>query len=96
MAASWLYPIKIRVGKSASAIVTKATNYSTNPAKIRNKTAEEAIQDAIFGCTDYSKNSNKTDGGELVKGYACNPRTVAEEFLLAKKEYEYLTGRTKV
>ena len=32
-------------------------------------------------------------GGELVAGYACDPRTVDEEFLLAKREYDYITGR---
>ena len=43
--------------------------------------------------TDYASNPGKTEGGELVAGYACDPRTVDEEFLLAKREYDYITGR---
>jgi hypothetical protein len=43
--------------------------------------------------TDYASNPGKTEGGELVAGYACAPRTVDEEFLLAKREYDYITGR---
>ena len=40
-------------------------------------------------------NPDKTGGGQYVNGYACEPATAAEEFLLAKKEYIYLTGRTQ-
>lgn len=45
--------------------------------------------------TDYAMNPDKTEGGELVIGYACDPRTVDEEFFLAKREYEYITGRNQ-
>ena len=43
--------------------------------------------------TDYAENPDKTNGGELVVGYACDPRTADEEFLLSKREYEYRTAR---
>jgi hypothetical protein len=43
--------------------------------------------------TDYAENPDKTISGELVAGYACDPRTADEEFLLSKKEYEHITGR---
>ena len=43
--------------------------------------------------TDYAENPEKTNGKKFVKGYACDPKTVDEEFLLSKKEYEYITGR---
>jgi chaperonin cofactor prefoldin len=43
--------------------------------------------------TDYAKNPGKTEGGRLVAGYECAPRSADEEFLLAKKEYETNTGR---
>jgi hypothetical protein len=43
--------------------------------------------------TDYAENPDKTERGELVAGYACDPHTVDEEWMLAKREYEYLTGR---
>ena len=83
--------------KSKSKFITikEGTDYSMNPIKTVNKTAREAIEDAIKGGTDYSQNPEKTNGGELVKAYECDPRTVTEEFMLAKKEYEYLTGRNQ-
>jgi hypothetical protein len=37
----------------------------------------------------------KMEGGVPVIGYACDPRTVDEEFMLAKREYEYITGRNQ-
>ena len=51
------------------------------------------IMQTIGERIDYAENPEKTNGGELVKSYACDPRTVDEEFFLAKKDYEYLTGR---
>jgi len=42
---------------------------------------------------DYAENPGKTGDGELVTGYACDPRTADEEFLLSKIEYEHITGR---
>ncbi len=45
--------------------------------------------------TDYAMNPDKTDDGRLVTSYACDPRTADAEFLLAKREYEYLTGRNQ-
>ena len=43
--------------------------------------------------TTYIQNPSKTKDGQLIKAYACDPRTVDQEFLLSKKEYEYITGR---
>jgi len=54
---------------------------------------DRTILQSIMGRTAYAMNQEKMDGGVPVIGYACDPRTVDEEFLLAKKEYEYLTGR---
>lgn len=45
--------------------------------------------------TDYAKNPEKTEKGELVTAYACDPMTVDEEFLLQKREYEQYTGGTR-
>jgi len=55
----------------------------------KNKT----IAQTIFDRTDYAKNPDKTEQGELVAGFQCDPRTVDEEFILAKKDYEHFTGR---
>jgi hypothetical protein len=45
--------------------------------------------------TDYAENPDKTSKGELVTGYGCDPHTADEEFLLAKREYAYITGRNQ-
>ncbi len=43
--------------------------------------------------TEYSKNPEKTNGGELISSYACDPATVDAEFLFSKRQYSTLTGR---
>ena len=43
--------------------------------------------------TAYAKNAEKTNDGELVTAYACDPKTVDAEFLLSKRQYRALTGR---
>lgn len=55
----------------------------------KGKTLAQSLGDR----TDYAKNPEKTDKGELVTGYQCDPMTVDEEFLLSKRQYEQITGR---
>lgn len=43
--------------------------------------------------TDYAKNPDKTDNGQLISSYECNPDTVDAEFALSKREYFQITGR---
>ena len=50
---------------------------------------------ALNARLNYSQNPDKTDGGELISSYECSPETAAEEFLLSKKKYYELTGRTQ-
>jgi hypothetical protein len=57
----------------------------------KGKTIAQTLADR----TDYAENPEKTEGGELVLGYECDPRTADEEFLLAKHQYDYLTGRSQ-
>lgn len=57
----------------------------------KGRTARSAISDII----DYVQNPDKTDGGRLITGYACDSRTVDAEFMLAKREYISLTGRVR-
>ena len=45
--------------------------------------------------TDYAMNPDKTEEGSLVTAYACNPRTVNEDFLLSKRDYEVANGKEK-
>ena len=45
--------------------------------------------------TDYAKNPEKTEKGELVTAYGCDPITVDEEFMLQKRLYYQVTGRSR-
>ena len=64
-----------------------------------NKTHSPACEQGKNHCqslgdrTDYAKNPEKTEKGELVTGYQCDPMTVDEEFMLSKRQYEQITGR---
>lgn len=53
----------------------------------------KSIAKTIGERTDYAENPDKTGQGKLIKGFACDPRSADMEFLLAKREYEYHTGR---
>jgi len=48
---------------------------------------------SLSGRTSYAKSELKTDGGLHVRGYACDPEYVDEQFMLTKRKYERLTGR---
>lgn len=48
---------------------------------------------ALGRSTDYIENPDKTDGGEWVSSYECDPVSVDAEFLYAKRQYAALTGR---
>jgi hypothetical protein len=48
---------------------------------------------ALRGTTDYVKNPEKTNGGEWVTAYECDPLTADAEFLFAKNHYAQITGR---
>lgn len=52
-----------------------------------------AIAQMLTDGTDYGKNPEKTNQGELISAYACDPHTADAEFLLAKREYAQITGR---
>lgn len=51
------------------------------------------IAQSLGDRTDYASNPKKTEKGELVSGYMCDPMTVDEEFLLSKRQYQQITGR---
>ena len=42
--------------------------------------------------TDYAQNPEKTEKGDLVTSYECDPMTVDEEFMLSKRKYQQITG----
>lgn len=57
----------------------------------KGKTVAQCLADR----TDYAKNPDKTDNGQLISSYECNPDTVDAEFALSKREYFQITGRTQ-
>ena len=50
---------------------------------------------AIRNVIGYASNPKKTQQGELVTGFGCNPETADGEFLLMKREYIAQTGRLR-
>lgn len=60
-----------------------------------HKRKGKTILSSLGERTDYAKNPEKTEQGSLIIGYACDPRSVDSEFLLAKSEYEKNTGRNQ-
>ena len=55
----------------------------------KGKTLSQCLHDR----TAYAMNPEKTNEQELVKSYECDPHTIENEFLLAKRQYALLTGR---
>ena len=53
------------------------------------------VAEALGRTTDYVKNPEKTNGGDLVTAYQCNPAIVDQEFLFAKRQYATITGRNQ-
>ena len=95
MATTWLKPLHRKVGKSLLHTLGERTDYAQNPEKTVNNATEKPKHDTITDSTGYVQNPAKTNTGELVKTYACDPRTVDEEFYIAKREYEHITGRNQ-
>ena len=52
-----------------------------------------SVAAAIADSTSYVENPQKTNDGDLVSAYACDPCTVDAEFLLSKRQYLAITGR---
>ena len=50
---------------------------------------------AVAAVIDYIENPQKTDNGRLITSYACASQSADDEFLLAKREYEHITGRNQ-
>lgn len=55
----------------------------------------KTISSALGRSIDYVKNPNKTDNGEFISSYACDPLIAEQEFLFSKSQYRGNTGRTQ-
>lgn len=53
-----------------------------------------SIQQCIKDRTDYAEDVEKTEHGEFISFYECDPKTVDGEFATSKNEYEINTGRS--
>jgi len=53
----------------------------------------KSISACLVDRTDYAKNPDKTNNGEYISFYECDPKTVHGEFLLSKRIYHDITGR---
>ena len=53
----------------------------------------KTIRQCLFDRLDYGRNPVKTESGEYIRSYACDPDTADVEFALSKREYFQLTGR---
>ena len=54
----------------------------------------KSIAQCLSERIEYSKNNDKTNNGEFISSYECDIMTVDEEFLLSKRQYEHITGRS--
>jgi len=55
----------------------------------KGKTLAQCLTDR----TDYAKNPDKTEDGELISAFECDAKTADAEFLYSKRQYKLLTGR---
>ena len=53
------------------------------------------VMEALGRVTDYVENPEKTNGGNLVTAYQCNPAIADQEFLFSKRQYAAITGRER-
>lgn len=49
----------------------------------KGKTLAKTLEDRI----DYAHNLEKTENGNYISSYECDPKTVLEKFLLTKRAY---------
>ena len=53
----------------------------------------ETIAQSLADRFDYGQNPDKTEHGEWISAYQCDPETADAEFLLSKAQYKSITGR---
>ena len=58
-----------------------------------HKNKSKSVFKTISDTTNYAMNPDKTDNGEFISSFACNPETADAEFALSKREYYAKTGR---
>jgi hypothetical protein len=54
---------------------------------------DKGVSASMHERIDYAENPDKTENGEFITSYECQPETAAEEFLLSRRQYREATGR---
>ncbi|MFI3211706.1 MAG: relaxase/mobilization nuclease domain-containing protein [Eubacteriales bacterium] len=55
----------------------------------------KTVASALGRSMDYVENPNKTNEGEFISSYECDPLIAEQEFLFSKSQYTSLTGRNQ-
>ena len=76
-------PVSLKGGMLTATTFFKAHHIS------RGETIAKSMKDRF----DYGQNPEKTQDGELILAYECDPKTADAEFLLSKAKYKAVTGR---
>ena len=53
----------------------------------------KSVAQCLADRTDVSQNAEKTNNGEFISSYECDPKTADEEFLLCKRQYQHIAGK---
>ena len=56
---------------------------------------KQSVAQVLGRAADYVKNPEKTNNGEFISTYECDPLIADQEFQFSKREYERITGRTQ-
>jgi hypothetical protein len=59
---------------------------------VKKSASKSSVVAAVI---DYVEDKNKTDGGRLITSYHCDARVADDQFMLSKREYEHITGRSQ-
>lgn len=66
-----------------------ATTYFKSHHISKGETIAQSMKDRF----DYGQDPDKTQDGDLIAAYECDPKTADAEFLLSKAKYKAITGR---
>lgn len=55
----------------------------------------KSLAQCLIDRTGYARNPEKTKSGELVSCFECDAKTIDSQFLLTKREYKAITGRSQ-
>ena len=56
---------------------------------------KQSVAQVLGRTTDYVKNPAKTNDGEFILAYECDPLIADTEFQFAQRQYENITGRNQ-